>query len=170
MFAVPTYFFMANMAVLLVTGLVQFVAGNLPLLEAGPESIEVGKSGGTGMLLGASSFLLAKAFASGGAAVTGVEAISNGVPAFKEPAWKNARQTLVVMGSGLAVMFAGLSLLASKTHVIPQEDGTPTVLAQVGEAVYGHGVIGDALSYSLQGATMLILVLAANTGFADFSS
>jgi hypothetical protein len=112
--------------------------------------------------------VIAKAFASGGAAVTGVEAISNGVPAFKEPAWRNARQTLVVMGSGLAVMFFGLSFLASKIEPIPFEDGTPTVLAQIGEAVYGAGAFGEVMSYLLQAATMLILVLAANTGFADF--
>ena len=97
-----------------------------------------------------------------------MEAISNGVPAFREPAWKHARQTLVVMGCGLGVMFLGLSLLASKVKVIPFEDGTPTVLAQVGEAVYGTGASGEVLAYSLQAATMLILVLAANTGFADF--
>ncbi|MEO6318661.1 MAG: amino acid permease, partial [Acidimicrobiales bacterium] len=77
-------------------------------------------------------------------------------------------QTLVLMGSGLAVMFLGLSLLASKVKVIPFEDGTPTVLAQIGESVFGTGGLGDLLSYSLQASTMLILVLAANTGFADF--
>ena len=66
------------------------------------------------------------AFASGGAAVTGVEAISNGVPAFRKPAWNNARQTLVIMGTGLGVMFLGLSVLAAQIHVIPFEGGTPT--------------------------------------------
>jgi hypothetical protein len=119
-------------------------------------------------LLGASAFVIAKAFASGGAAVTGVEAISNGVPAFRKPEWRNARQTLVVMGSGLAVMFLGLSFLASKVEVAPFEDGTPTVLAQIGEVVYGAGSVGEAMSGVLNIATMLILVLAANTGFADF--
>ena len=118
--------------------------------------------------MGASAFVIAKAFASGGAAVTGVEAISNGVPAFRKPEWRNARQTLVVMGSGLAVMFLGLSFLASKVEVAPFEDGTPTVLAQIGEAVYGHGSGGELMSTVLNVATMLILVLAANTGFADF--
>ena len=118
--------------------------------------------------MGAGAYVLAKAFASGGAAVTGVEAISNGVPAFQEPAWKHARQTLVLMGAGLGVMFLGLSALASKVKVLPFEDGTPTVLSQIGEAVYGTGAFGEVLGYSLQAATMLILVLAANTGFADF--
>ena len=169
-FAVPTYFFMLNMAVLLVLGLIRFLAGDLPVLGEPLEgTIPIGHaSTSAGLYMGATALLLAKAFASGGSAVTGVEAISNGVTAFKEPAWKNARQTLVLMGCGLGVMFLGLSLLASKTKVLPFEEGTPTVLAQVGEAVFGGGVLGDVLSYSLQASTMLILVLAANTGFADF--
>ena len=121
-----------------------------------------------GLYLGAGAFLLAKAYASGGAAVTGVEAISNGVSSFREPASRNARQTLVYMGGGLAVMFLGISLLASQIHVVPFENGTPTVLAQIGEAVYGTGASGTILSHSLQAATLLILVLAANTGFAGF--
>ncbi|MDP1818680.1 MAG: amino acid permease [Acidimicrobiales bacterium] len=169
-FAVPTYFFMLNMGLLLGYGLVKFIAGDLATITSHAEgTVHIGSaSADAGLFFGASAFLLAKAFASGGAAVTGVEAISNGVPAFKEPAWKHARETLVVMGAGLAVMFLGLSLLASKVKVIPFEDGTPTVLAQIGEYVYGSGSLGNVLSYSLQGATMLILVLAANTGFADF--
>jgi hypothetical protein len=100
--------------------------------------------------------------------VTGVEAISNGVSAFRKPEWKNAQQTLVFMGVGLGIMFLGLSFLASVVKVAPYEEGTPTVISQVGELVYGHGSLGSVLYYSLQAGTMLILVLAANTGFADF--
>src|SRR5690606_19260987 len=153
--------------VLLSYGLVRYLAGDLPTLgtpQAGTVPLGEGRNG---LIYGASAWILAKAFASGGAAVTGVEAISNGVPAFQEPAWKHARQTLVVMGSFLGVMFFGLSFLASKVKALPFEDGTPTVLAQIGEAVYGNGTSGQILSYLLQTATMLILVLAANTGFAD---
>jgi amino acid transporter len=166
-FAVPTYFFMVNMVVLLAAGVTKAVTGSLAPVAHHKEMIEFGH-GGTGLLMGASLFVVLHAFASGGAAVTGVEAISNGVPAFRKPAWKNARQTLMVMGIGLGVMFLGLSYLASKLKVAPFESGTPTVIAQVGEAVYGHGALGQALFYSLQAGTMLILVLAANTGFADF--
>jgi amino acid transporter len=167
-FAAPTFFFMANMAALLGLGLVRYFTGDLPVAgEHTGGMVEFGDEG-TGLLLGASAFVIAKAFASGGAAVTGVEAISNGVPAFRKPEWRNARQTLVVMGSGLAVMFLGLSFLASKVKVAPFEDGTPTVLAQIGEAVYGGGSGGEVMSGVLNIATMLILVLAANTGFADF--
>jgi amino acid transporter len=169
-FAVPTYFFMLNMGILLVYGLVRYLGDDLPVIGRAVEgNVELGHAAsGTGLVMGATAYVLAKAFASGGSAVTGVEAISNGVPAFREPAWKHARQTLVLMGTGLGIMFLGLSLLASKVKVLPFEDGTPTVLAQLGEAVYGKGAIGEALGYSLQAATMLILVLAANTGFADF--
>ena len=167
-FAAPTFFFMANMAVLLVLGVTRYLTGDLPVLGVEVEGMVEWGDEGTGLLLGASAFVLAKAFASGGAAVTGVEAISNGVPAFHKPEWRNARQTLVIMGSGLAVMFLGLSFLASKIKVGPFEDGTPTVLAQIGEAVYGNSGAGNALSNVLNVATMLILVLAANTGFADF--
>jgi len=171
-FAVPTYFFMLNMGALLAYGLYKYGGGDLATITEYAEgtiplpSTAVGVN--DGLFYGATAYVLAKAFASGGAAVTGVEAISNGIPAFREPAWKNARQTLVVMGAGLGVMFLGLSLLASKVKVLPFEEGTPTVLAQIGEAVYGTGGGGQALGYSLQAATMLILVLAANTGFADF--
>lgn len=167
-FAAPTFFFMANMAVLLGLGVARYFTGDLPVLGVEVEGMVHWGDEGTGLLVGASAFVLAKAFASGGAAVTGVEAISNGVPAFHKPEWRNARQTLVIMGSGLAVMFLGLSFLASKIKVGPFEDGTPTVLAQIGEAVYGNSGAGEVMSNVLNVATMLILVLAANTGFADF--
>ncbi|HZB71535.1 MAG TPA: APC family permease [Acidimicrobiales bacterium] len=167
-FAVPTYFFMVNMILLLAVGLVRWAMGDLPtqVLE-GEGLVEVG-SAGAGLLQGASLFVVLHAFASGGAAVTGVEAISDGVPAFRKPEWRNARTTLVVMGVSLGVMFLGLSFLASRTHVGVFEEGVPTVLSQIGEIVYGHGATGEVLYYCLQAGTMLILVLAANTSFADF--
>lgn len=167
-FAVPTYFFILNMFVLLGLGLWKYIGHDLPVAGLLPETAkEAGLSKDT-LFYGAGLFGVLHAFASGGAAVTGVEAISNGVPAFKEPAWKNARQTLVVMGTGLGIMFFGLSALAAATKIGPSETGTPTVIAQVGEAVFGHGALGNVLFYSLQAGTMLILIMAANTGFADF--
>ncbi len=123
---------------------------------------------GSGLFLGASLFVVMKAFASGGAAVTGVEAISNGVTAFKEPSWRNARTTLVIMGSTLGVMFLGLSILAAHMHVPVYSDGTPTVISQIGRLVYGNSPFGHVGYFSLQAGTLLILVLAANTSFADF--
>ena len=167
-FAVPTYFFMLNMLALLGLGLWKYLAGDLPLMGMELEGHVEWGSSSDALFYGAGMFGVLHAFASGGAAVTGVEAISNGVPAFREPAWRNARQTLVIMGTGLAVMFLGLSMLASAIEIAPFEHGTPTVIAQVGQAVYGGGVLGDVLFYGLQAGTMLILVMAANTGFADF--
>ena len=113
-------------------------------------------------------FLLLKAFASGGAAVTGVEAISNGVPAFKRPEWKNAITTLMWMGILLGTMFLGLSVMAARLRVVPDPSEKVTVLAQVGKAAFGSSRAGHVAFVMLQVATMMILVLAANTSFADF--
>ncbi|MFN2591948.1 MAG: APC family permease [Candidatus Dormibacteria bacterium] len=161
MFAVPTYFFITMMGFLFIAGAYRFATGGLHpvaanLTFAHQELRSVG------------FFVILHAFASGGAAVTGVEAISNGVPAFKAPEWKNARATLMVMGTLLGIMFLELSYLASRLHVIPDESGTKTVLAQVGQVVFGHGALATLLYFMLQASTMLILVLAANTSYADF--
>jgi amino acid transporter len=168
-FAVPTYFFIVNMVALLGIGLARMAAGTLPTrFAAKPGMLPLGGHAGGGLLMGASLFVVMHAFASGGAAVTGVEAISNGVPAFRKPEWKNARTTLVIMGSSLGAMFLGLSILGGHMRVAPYAEGTPTVIAQIGSLVYGGGALGHSLFYALQAGTMLILVLAANTSFADF--
>jgi len=158
MFAVPTYFFIVMMFLLLGLGMAKALAGDLNPLPVPADVAET-----TGAI---SLFLILHAFASGGAAVTGVEAISNGVPAFKPPEWRNARTTLMWMGSLLGVMFLGLSFLAMKLQVVPSE--TKTVISDVGRAVFGSGTLGTALFLMLQVATTLILILAANTSFADF--
>jgi len=167
-FAAPTYFFIANMAVLLVVGLGRLAFGHLPGFDPHqPGLIEIGHRG-NGFIMGAGLFVVMRAFASGGAAVTGVEAISNGVPAFRVPEWKNARSTLVVMGTLLGAMFLGLSVLGAHLRVIPFEGGSPTVISLIGKLTYGASPIGHVLYLCLQAGTMLILVLAANTSFADF--
>jgi amino acid transporter len=167
-FATPTYFFIVTMVVLLVMGTWRMLFGHLPVESLNrPGLVPIGHKG-SGFFAGAALFVVLRAFASGGAAVTGVEAISNGVPAFRVPEWKNARTTLVIMGSTLGVMFFGLSLLAARTHVAPFASGTPTVISQIGKIVFGGGAAGTALYFCLQAGTMLILVLAANTSFADF--
>jgi amino acid transporter len=167
-FALPTYFFIFNMAILLGYGAYQMVEGNLPTIHRQSGMVPFGHKVDGALFLGASVFIVLKAFASGGAAVTGVEAVSNGVPAFRKVEWKNARQTLVIMGSLLGVMFLGVSVLAAHLHATPYTNGTPTVISQVGDFVYGSGGLGRFLYFSLQAGTMLILVLAANTSFADF--
>jgi amino acid transporter len=166
-FAVPTYFFILMMAALLGTGLYKMITGGLAHASVHAHGLVNMGSAGDGVFYGATLFVIMHAFASGGAAVTGVEAISNGVPAFRKPEWRNARTTLVIMGTSLGAMFLGLSILAAHMHVAPFKDGTPTVISEVGRLTFGGGA-GQILWYALQGATMLILVLAANTSFADF--
>src|SRR5437764_3567624 len=167
-FAVPTYFFIVNMVVLLGIGLAKMAAGSLPTrLAPKPGMLPLGHAG-NGLLMGATVYVVLHAFASGGAAVTGVEAISNGVPAFRKPEWKNARTTLVIMGAVLSFSFLAVSYLAHRLHVVPVADESKSVLGQIGQVVYGNGAIGHALFYVLQVSTTLILILAANTSFADF--
>jgi amino acid transporter len=170
-FSLPTFFFIGTMVVLLVMGFARMFFGHLPVQsihKAGMVALKSGHHPGSGILMGATVFVALRAFASGGAAVTGVEAISNGVPAFRRPEWKNARTTLVVMGSTLGAMFFGLSWLDSHLHVNAYDKGTPTVISQIGRLVFGASPAGHVLFYCLQAGTMLILVLAANTSFADF--
>jgi len=167
-FAVPTFFFIANMVLLIVMGTVKAVLGQLhahPLHQAG--GIAVGHRG-TGLLLGASLFVVMKAFASGGSALTGTEAISNGVSIFRPPESRNARITLVVMAVILGSLVLGVAGLAAVVHPVPFRAGTPTVLAQVAKYVYGPGAFAHVLFVLLQAGTMLILVLAANTSFTGF--
>jgi amino acid transporter len=169
LFAVPTYFFILNMTVLIAVGVFKSFHGGLAQADYhGVHGVMPFGTKGDGLLVGASLAVVLHAFASGGAAVTGVEAISNGVPAFRRPAWKNARQTLVIMGTLLGIMFLGLSLMDSHMHVAPYISGTPTVISQIGKLAYGNSFLGNILYYCLQAGTMLILVLAANTSFADF--
>jgi amino acid transporter len=185
-FAAPTYFFIGIMGLMIVFGAVRWIAGTLhpqdltPLIQhvtnhavVVPKRLRGAIAPGTqgvqsALLYGAGIFVVLKAFASGGTAVTGVEAISNGVTAFRRPEWLNARKTLVIMGAVLGVLFLGLSTLSTKTHPVPYTSGSPTVISQVGKGVFGGGLGGSALYYMLQAGTMLILVLAANTSFADF--
>ena len=175
-FMVPTYLFMAAMALMIGVGLfrdalggglghVALQAGTVGDLTAHPE----GTSGVADALLkGAGLWAILGAFASGSSALTGVEAISNGVSAFRKPEYRNARRTLVLMGVTLGVSFLGLGLLSTLVHPVPYEAGSPTVISQVGRAVFGSGPVGHALFFFLQAATLLVLMLGANTSFADF--
>lgn len=163
LFSVPTYAFIVSLYLTIGLGLFKVFAGQLHTLTPRDQS--------HALPLGASAigiFIVLKAFASGGAALTGVEAISNGVPAFRKPEWKNARTTLVWMALILGVSFMGVSLLAQNLHVLPTEDESKSVLAQIGELVYGTTGVGHVFFLILQATTTLILILAANTSFADF--
>ena len=163
LFAAPTYFFIVMMFALLGVGFFQLLTGSLP--DNASQFPVPEAQGYAGLAL---VFLVLRAFASGGAAVTGVEAISNGVPAFRSPEWKNAITTLMWMGILLGTMFLGLSVLASHLEIVPDPHEKVTVIAQIARTVFGEGGLGQVLFIGLQAGTMLILVLAANTSFADF--
>jgi amino acid transporter len=167
-FAVPTFLFIANMAVLIAVGVVRKALGQLHEHSIHlPGAYHAGHPGG-GLLMGASLFIVAKSFASAGTALTGTEAISNGVGVFRRPQARNARITLVAMSLILGTMFLGVSLLASWTHAVPYVSTTPSVLSQVATYVYGHSGLGRFLYFFLQFSTLAILVLAANTSFTGF--
>jgi amino acid transporter len=154
-FAVPTYIFLVMAFIMLGFGLARLVtSGPLPASE-----IPVG----TGIIEPISIILILRAFASGNAALTGVEAISDGVPAFQPPEWKNARTTLTAMAIVLGILFLGISYLAVQFGIVPRDE--ETVVSQLGRIAFG----GDSpLYYLYQAATTMILILAANTAFSDF--
>jgi amino acid transporter len=153
-FAVPTYFFITAMFLLILAGLARLLFGPAPELP-GPASAPAAVQGLT-------AFLVLRAFASGCTAMTGVEAISDGVPVFKQPESDNAGKTLLWMAGILVSMFLGITFLAHQFGVTPREG--ETVVSQLARAVFGAG----PLYYAVQAATALILLLAANTSFSDF--
>jgi amino acid transporter len=153
-FAVPTYVFVGTMYLLIGYGLYRLAIGGI--VYEPPPSAKLPGAETLGI------FLLLRAFAQGCTAMTGTEAISNGVPAFKPPEAANARATLVWMGVLLGSMFLGLSYLAIQIGVLPADE--ETVISQIGRTVFGIG----PMWWLLQIATALILILAANTSFADF--
>src|SRR3954453_20977937 len=159
-FAVPTYGFVISILGLIVVGVIKAIVGGLDPVHVQHAELAAGAGGSLGI------FLLMKAYAGGSTAMTGVEAISNGVPAFKPVEWKNARKVLGWLGVLLAAMFIGISFLAWKLHPIPSTK--ETVISQIARAVVGTGTIGNIAFFVIQAMTMLILVLAANTSFADF--
>ena len=157
------------MAVLIGDGFVKEIAGTLHHVPAAHHAMTLGHAGSGGLILGISAFYLLRAFANGSSAMTGTEAISNGVSIFREPQAKNARTTpSSSMSVILGTMFLGVSALAAFTHSIPFESGTPTVVSEIGRFVYGSSALGHVFFYMLQTATALILILAANTSFTGF--
>jgi len=154
-FAIPTYLFILSFGLMIVVGLVRAFFGGLEAASAS----ETGRLAATQSM---GVFLVLRAFSSGSAALTGVEAISNGVPAFRPPESRNAATTLAWMAGILAFLFLGVTILAHQMHVMPL--ATQTVPSQIARATFGH----TPPYYIVQAATAMILVLAANTSFADF--
>jgi amino acid transporter len=156
LFAIPTYGFIISIFILVVTGLTRCVAGGCPQAVVPAETFPPGAAASVGL------FVILHAFSSGSTALTGVEAISNGVPAFRRPQAKNAAETLAIMGAISVIMFMGISYLANATHALPSE--TKSVVAQIADGVFGGGFP----YYVVQVFTAAILILAANTSYQDF--
>ena len=164
-FSVPTYVFIVMMLGLIITGIARSVMGLDLAPPAGPPRVDAVSAGQTGLTAPAGfafTFLILRAFAEGCVAMTGTEAISNGVGAFKSPSSRNAATTLGWMAAILAVFFLSTSSLARHYGVMPT--AAETVTSQLGRHIFGGGV----LYYLLQYSTFALLVLAANTAFADF--
>jgi len=154
LFALPTYLFIGFVTILILYGLVRWTFGWDAAAHVPDPRI--------GAVQDLSVFLVLRAFASGCAALTGVEAVSDGVPAFKPPEAKNARIVLAWLGVILISLFVGITFLTRHYHLTPLPE--QTILSQLARQIFGDGV----LYYAIQASTMLILVLAANTAFADF--
>ena len=180
-FAAPTYLFAAGVGIMIVTGLFRAIVGDAPVAESAKYHIETQHGyGSLGFL--ALMFFTLRAFSSGCTALTGVEAIANGVPAFKPPKARNAQVTLMLMGVIAVSMFVGLTILAliTKVHITDPTTNSchfmnvadcghkpqRTVIAQVASAVFGGP--HSAGFFYVQATTALILVLAANTAFNGF--
>ncbi len=172
-FALPTYLFIASVGVMVVTGLIRVALGDTPVAQTAHLAVKHEDIVNAGIIL-----LLLRGFASGCSALTGVEAIANGVQAFRHPKIKNAQRTLTMMGGIAIVLFIGVTALALITQVhyvenpvrdlegFAKGDAQRSVMAQIAAAVFG----GDTtiMFYVVQGATALVLLLAANTAFNGF--
>ncbi len=166
-FAFPTYFFVISLAAVIVTGYIKAALGDLHAQRIPAHHLIYGHAFGTsgrGLLMGLAFISLLRSFANGGSSLTGLEAISNSVSAFRQPESRNARATLVVMSSVLGFLVLGVTMLARWTHAVPYAAGSPTVLSQEVVAVAGHGVV----FYAVQIATLLILYTGGNTSFNGF--
>jgi amino acid transporter len=173
-FAIPTYLFIGSVGIMVVTAIVRTVLGDAPIAESA-DLVHEGES----LSQAAFVLLLLRAFASGCAALTGVEAISNGVPAFRRPKIKNAQKTLVIMGSIAIVLFAGLTTIAlvGQVHYLDctelvnaavaecTTDPQRSLIAQMAAATFGDFSVPF---FVIQAATAVVLLLAANTAFNGF--
>jgi amino acid transporter len=162
-FAIPAYIFIAAMVALIAQGLWKVFTGGAPI-PIGTIPVLPGSLTGDGISM-AMVLVLMNAFSHGCAALTGVEAVSNGVQAFKEPAEYNASKTMIWMGVILGVLFLGVTYLAYAFQIHPDPTGHETVISRVAAAVTGKG---SPLYWLIQIITMIILILAANTSFSGF--
>jgi amino acid transporter len=168
-FAVPTYVYIASLGGVVVIGVWRVLSGHIdPIAYTRTETGELAGVGVGEPLAAVTLFLLLHAYAAGTTALTGVEAIADGVPAFKKPEAQNAQRTLVAMALIMGFLFIGITYLAIQLDARPFDGGHPTLVAQLTEHVLGGSFLGHALFVFVQIATLFILVLAANTAFNGF--
>jgi amino acid transporter len=171
-FALPTYLFSGSVGLMILVGLVREITSGLPRVHhplAGTYCNGcLPPHQGSSLLAAASIFVLLRAFANGGSSLTGIEAVSNAVSALRPPEGRNARQVLVIQGSVVASLIAGISWLAHVSHIVPYASGYPTVLAQEANLIFGHGALGRVLFFAVQAGTATILFTGGNTSFSGF--
>ena len=167
-FAVPTYWFIGMLTLMIVVGVAREALGNLPQYD--PQHLDgaVPVHQGSGLVMGATILIILRAFANGGSSLTGVEAISNTVNLFRKPEGLNARRVLTIMAAILGLLLAGVAWLGYATHSVPFSAGYPSMLSEIGRAVFGHGLIGNVFYFLLQAASAAILYNGANTSFNGF--
>ncbi len=167
-FAVPTYLFSGVVIIMIAVGLIREALGTLGQLHYPVAGQYTHAPADSSLITFAMIFILLKAFANGGSSLTGIEAVSNAVSAFRPPEGTNARRVLVTEGLILGTLVAGISWLAHVTHAAPFKLGVPTVLSQEAKQVFGHSPLGHALWILVQAATALILYTGGNTSFNGF--
>jgi len=153
LFGIPTYLFILSIIIMIITGFAKvyifgFTPATLPQLKTTVSDVTI--------------FLFLRAFASGCTALTGVEAVSNGIPNFEEPSQKNAKRVLVLLGATVFLIFGGLSYLTTIYHAYPNSQ--VTIISQVASQIFGN----NFMYYTVQITTAFILIMAANTSYADF--
>jgi amino acid transporter len=167
-FAVPVYSFIVMLTVMIVTGVVRAVLGDLPQYDPAHIGGAVPVHQGNGLIMGASVLILLRAFANGGTSLTGVEAIADAVNVFRKPQGPNARKVLTGMACVLGFLLVGVIFLVHATHAAPYIAEYPSMLSEVGRAVFGNGIIGNVMYWLLQIASAAILFFGANTSFNGF--
>jgi amino acid transporter len=167
-FALPAYLFVGLVVLMVLVGTVKLVTVGLPRYDPSHLAGTYPVTRGNGFVMGATLFVLLRAFANGGSSLTGVEAISNTVGAFRRPEGRNARKVLTIMACILGFMVGGVSFLAFATHATPYTAGYPSVISQEARAVFGQGGFGTGMFWLIQAATALILYTGGNTSFNGF--
>ncbi len=165
-FGVPTYWFTGSLTLMILIGVGREIFGGLPHVTWHAGTVPIGHH--SGLFTWVAIFFLGRAFANGGSSLTGIEAVSNAVSALRPPEGRNARQLLVIQGSIVAFLIAGISWLAHVTHAVPYKNGFPTVVSQEAKLIFGPSVAGQIMFYVLQLGATAILFTGGNTSFSGF--